>query len=314
ARSSGTPRVMMWPLAGLYSFNGAISTPGAKPHRANYPALAFSPLLVGKPAYDPRFAIVEDELPLLVALSSQNVTPGYYIGYGGGYHQRWNPRPRMGTCTGTALACVDNDDCVLATRPCNLPPAPTACSSINDLEEIEVLQPYSPCQIRADAHRAAQFAELDTIVALGGQEVGLDAIVEMPLWDSAPWIRELRSRYPALHFIGETSPSDAFILHSASFLYSNGNVSAPPVLADFLAPGHEDLAPLRDRPCGMSPTVACLRSFAESIAQLGYVVAPWDFNVDLTDDPSRYLARKSWVTTVPVDLRDPCAPPDLYVP
>lgn len=156
-------------------------------------------------------------------------------------------------------------------------------------------------------HLARAFAEIDLAYSLGGRTLGLDAFLSMPLWNVLEYLTILRSRYPGMRFIGELSPPDIFARENVSYLTSV-EVHGPHTLADFLLPGHEsliaiDFVGLYGSPGSPTPFVL---NWMKQYAEWGFVPLPQDARP--LPNPDDYRARESWKTTVPQELRDPCAP------
>lgn len=84
----------------------------------------------------------------------------------------------------------------------------------------------------------AGLAELDMARDRGADEVGLDAFTEMPAWQRLVWLERIQRTYPTMRFITESSDCD--IAHTLAATYVTlEQQSQPPVLADWLNPGHE---------------------------------------------------------------------------
>jgi hypothetical protein len=168
-------------------------------------------------------------------------------------------------------------------------------------------------------HRAAAFAEMDKALAAGATIIGLDLFHTsvMPLWDLAPWLQTLESRYPSVRFV--TEPRSCDVLHNISPTYYRGHndrfrpssadkidvIRTPMFLADFLNPGHETWGAFRYGGYmhffGQTITDDRVQADMNRIASMGYV--PVFFH---STTPARpYQAAESWLTTVPADLRLP---------
>jgi hypothetical protein len=349
-------RAMLWSPTGVYYGNGIDvsvnphatddrEAPGLHPSMApivwgpderslsNFPALILSPMIEGSPLYDPVYATAAASLDALAALPASGTVMGYYHGYAGVHHARWNPRTDEGVCVeDETLRCVDNLDCPLfeetldrSRSGCTITARDPASEARNTLfHEIETIDPYDTRRTgRGAMHRDAVFREYDIAVhQLGASEIGMDAITVLPLWDAYRWIRELRERYPGVRFTGETTPSDLFVLHAGAYLFGNVDPHGPHALADFVTPGHEswlsphpDTAPgacaeFATRPFPM-PDEPAYRDAMARFAAMGFVLVPSNYPIDARDAPSRYEAARSWIATVPEDLRDVCRP-ELY--
>jgi hypothetical protein len=84
----------------------------------------------------------------------------------------------------------------------------------------------------------AGVAELRLAQARGIDEIGLDAINAMPLWERFEWLRQMQARFPSLRFVTETHDCD--IMHTiAPTFYNWRDHDTPPILPDWLNPGHE---------------------------------------------------------------------------
>lgn len=84
----------------------------------------------------------------------------------------------------------------------------------------------------------AGLAELDQARARGADEVGLDAFTEMPAWQRLVWLERIQKDYPTMRFITESSDCDIAHTMAATFVTIEQQPQ-PPMLADWLNPGHE---------------------------------------------------------------------------
>ena len=178
-----------------------------------------------------------------------------------------------------------------------------------------VLQPF---HLENPDHVIAAFRELDLAVEAGATVIGLDAFnpTATPVWEQIEWLARMRQRAPGVRFV--TEPMSCDILHrltptlvdawrdpdhpqSPEELYA---IHHPNYLADFLLPEHEIWGALRwdgwVQHFGHPPTAARMRADAMAVAACGYV--PVLFGT--VPVPNRnFSARRTWETTVPVDLR-----------
>jgi hypothetical protein len=69
-------------------------------------------------------------------------------------------------------------------------------------------------------------------------EVGLDAWKVIPLWERYPFLKTMQTEFPSLRFITEQADCDIVHTIAPAYLYLR-RVTWPPVLADWLNPGHE---------------------------------------------------------------------------
>ena len=84
----------------------------------------------------------------------------------------------------------------------------------------------------------AAWRELRLAVERGTDEVGLDAWKLMPLWDRYDFLKQMLRDFPSLRFSHEQGDCD--IVHTIAACYFYWRVQSwPPVLADWLNPGHE---------------------------------------------------------------------------
>jgi hypothetical protein len=159
-------------------------------------------------------------------------------------------------------------------------------------------------------HRDLAFTELDMAIALGSQEIGLDAFgIGMHDWGAYAWLPQLQAHAPGVRFITEGLASD--FVHTLAPSYTVSTYTPQPhVLADFLNPGHEIWSQIRwdlvfwgDPMWWNKPLDERLAEVAR-VQALGMVVqvagdgTPLDHNYD---------AIESWLTTVPTHLRSPCS-------
>ena len=98
--------------------------------------------------------------------------------------------------------------------------------------------------VRKPSDVAAAMAELRLAAQRGTDEVGLDAVSYIPTWDRVAWIPRIQTAVPKLRFI--TEPANCDILHTlAPTFMTFARQHDPPVLADWLNPGHESWIMLR---------------------------------------------------------------------
>ncbi len=90
----------------------------------------------------------------------------------------------------------------------------------------------------------AGLAELRLAKQRGAKMVGLDASGTMPLWHRLAWLRLIQKEFPEIKFITEAADCDIMHTLAPTFMtYQRQNT--PPVLADWLNPGHESWVMLR---------------------------------------------------------------------
>ena len=80
------------------------------------------------------------------------------------------------------------------------------------------------------------FAELKLAEERGIVEIGLDGWRFIPLWDRLEYMKRMKENFPSLRFISEGNDPD--IGHVLAPGY-RGQDCGPPLLADWLNPGHE---------------------------------------------------------------------------
>jgi hypothetical protein len=69
-------------------------------------------------------------------------------------------------------------------------------------------------------------------------EIGLDAINAMPLWERYPWVQRIQAAFPTLKFITETHDCD--VMHTiVPTFYNWRDHDTAPILPDWLNTGHE---------------------------------------------------------------------------
>lgn len=133
---------------------------------------------------------------------------------------------------------------------------------------IEFLDPDNP------EHVAAAFAELDRAIALGADELGLDAFAYLPAWEAERWLLILQRRAPGVRFILEPTPCD--MLHRLAPSYTRAEIlTHRHALADLLMPRHESWAQIRydtlRRRLGRALTPAETQLEVQRVAALGFV-------------------------------------------
>ncbi len=162
-----------------------------------------------------------------------------------------------------------------------------------DVPDFEILDPENP------THITTAFAELDRVTSLGGKLVGLDAYSKMSPKQQMIWLNKMKIQAPQVQFVTEPSNSDYLDVMSSTF-YLASNVQSENRLADFLIPGHESWAQI-SIPSDWSEAEA--RQEIQRVSQMGYV--PLVMNPRYPALPAERAA-ETWLSTIPVDLRDPC--------
>jgi hypothetical protein len=157
-------------------------------------------------------------------------------------------------------------------------------------------------------HLRLAVRELDTAIELGATLIGLDAFPQSTPARQYRYLAALRERAPGVTFVTELAASDLY--HTQAPTWVNAwDIRGPHILADFLVPGHETWAGIRYDVIE-SRTGRRLNAFdrldeVRRVARAGYV--PVDlFGVAL---PEPIEAERSWMRSVPEDLRLPPAPP-----
>lgn len=153
--------------------------------------------------------------------------------------------------------------------------------------------PDRPLRLSDAAGCTRWFAELDTAVACGATEIGLDAFVHhiTPVWEQRQFLVEARRRHPGIRFCIEERTCD--ILHTMAATWVDGYrieqifglpvpvVSEPFTIAEFLVPGQETWVGMQfDRSresalWGLSSTIGAQRAEIQKVAGLGYVPVNW---------------------------------------
>jgi hypothetical protein len=90
----------------------------------------------------------------------------------------------------------------------------------------------------------AAWAELRLAVERSIEEIGLDGWRFMPLWERYAFMKRMQENFPSLKFITEGNDPD--IGHVLAPGYT-GQRDGPPLLADWLNPGHESWVQLRPK-------------------------------------------------------------------
>ena len=98
--------------------------------------------------------------------------------------------------------------------------------------------------IRKDTDVEAGYAELRLAVTRHADEIGLDAFGKIPVWDRIEWLGQIRKDFPTLRFITETADCDVVHLHAPTYTILRKQ-TGPPLLANYLAPGHETWISMR---------------------------------------------------------------------
>jgi|GEM_PF-1775688 len=181
-----------------------------------------------------------------------------------------------------------------------------------DNPEHEPLDPHNP------EHRRLAFAELDLAVELNAKLIGLDAYDHIRPKHQHEWLKMMMERHPHLKFCTELAASDIIHLLAPTWVTAF-ELNAPKVMADFLMPGHETWGAIRfdliEGRLGRRLSDSEVLDEIERVASMGYVPVVFDptKRIDVARDFSRFLARPTWETTVPADLRQSPrtnAPPD----
>ena len=98
--------------------------------------------------------------------------------------------------------------------------------------------------IRKAADVAAGYEELRLAAARRADEIGLDAFGFIPVWDRVTWLKRIRKDFPGMRFITESAQCD--ILHAMAPTYTIlKKQTGPPLLADYILPGHETWISMR---------------------------------------------------------------------
>jgi hypothetical protein len=146
---------------------------------------------------------------------------------------------------------------------------------------------------RAD-HQLIAFYELDYARRLGATLIGLDSFG----WTGPQvltWIDLMRAHAPEVTFIPEHSWD---VLHARVPMWRDGiSLTTPPVLADFLLPGHETWCSLV--PANFSNESNAVAAEAQRLASMGCTIVMYD-EVAM---PAGITTAASWETTIPADLR-----------
>lgn len=170
--------------------------------------------------------------------------------------------------------------------------------------------------IENPVHRTAAFHELDLAYEAGVRAIGLDAMSHkrIPMWKQIQWIGELQERAPGVKFVVEPATCD--VLHNITPMYFRGygaaavirlppdltNIRSPHYLADLLNPGHETWASMRwDPNARAGRTATAMDRFRDTQRAAFYGFVPILF--DDVNPAGLILARRSWLATVPEDMR-----------
>jgi hypothetical protein len=163
---------------------------------------------------------------------------------------------------------------------------------------LHTLNPNNPDDV------ARAFAEVDMAVSLNATIIGLDAFgYNMSPWDAYTWLKMLKRHAPSVKFVTENALPDVMHRLAPTFVYS-ADVHGPPVLADFLLPGHELWATVGywdlRHAFGRDPTEAERYDFIGHVASQGYVPVVFE---DLSLNGRNFAAAESWKTSLPADLQ-----------
>lgn len=166
-----------------------------------------------------------------------------------------------------------------------------------DTDQTESFDPDNP------DHVARGFAELDLAVERGADTIGLDAFVYTPGWDGFRWIEMMKDRYPHLRFVVEPSGPDFQHVIAATWVEGLHHIETPPVLADFLLPGHETWINTRmdlwQHYRGQVPTDAIKNQYWQQMSDQGYVIVSYEANTRMTGD---WSAKEGWLHNIPQEL------------
>jgi len=164
--------------------------------------------------------------------------------------------------------------------------------------------PMTRYNLNSETEKANFWREIDFAASLNSTLIGLDAFVDNDPYFLVSWLRQIKARHPQMKFIAEVSPPDIIHNLAGSFLFE-WDAKGPPVLADFINPGHETWLACMNygliERLGRRPTAAEATRELQEWANMGYV--PLDFNIATVD--ALMLARRSWETTIPAELRMP---------
>ncbi|HED52875.1 MAG TPA: hypothetical protein ENJ00_01565 [Phycisphaerales bacterium] len=170
-------------------------------------------------------------------------------------------------------------------------------------------------------HFATVVQQLDLARDAGATYIGLDNFIhsKMPVWEQIPYLQRLQQMYPEMTFV--TEPMSIDVVHAYAPTFTRGfrapsdavsrsdfhRISSPHYLADYLLPGHEIWAYFRypeiSRVEHKRITPERIQWDAEQIASFGYI--PVMLNANPIPNASRAVAKETWLTTVPADLRWP---------
>ncbi len=152
-------------------------------------------------------------------------------------------------------------------------------------------------------HVARGFAELDLAVERGADTIGLDAFVYTPGWDGFRWIEMMKERYPHLRFVVEPSGPDFQHVIAPTWVEGLHHIQTPPILADFLLPGHETWINTRmdlwQHYRGQVPTDAIKNQYWQQMSDQGYVIVSYEVNTRMTGN---WSAKEGWLHNIPQDL------------
>lgn len=168
-----------------------------------------------------------------------------------------------------------------------------------DTPDWEPLDPDNP------QHVQLAFKELDLAVERGATLIGLDAFVYMQggQWNGFRWIDMMRERHPDVKFIVEPSGPD--IQHILAPIWVEGlhHITTPPILQDFLIPGHETWVNTRmdlyRQFRGVTPDDAIKNAYWRELSEMGYVPVSYEHYTRTTGD---WSAHESWHFTIPPEL------------
>ncbi|MCB9841269.1 MAG: hypothetical protein H6809_06440 [Phycisphaeraceae bacterium] len=167
-----------------------------------------------------------------------------------------------------------------------------------DTADWEPLDPDNP------EHVQRGMRELDLAVARGATLIGLDAFVYAEPWDAYRWLEMMRERHPEVKFVIEPSGPDFQHILAATFTEGLHHIETPPLLQDFLIPGHEMWANTRfdlwRQFRGVAPTDEIKNAYWRELAEMGYVPLSYEQNTRMVGN---WSAAEGWLVNIPEDLR-----------
>lgn len=166
-----------------------------------------------------------------------------------------------------------------------------------DTDQTEPMDPDNP------DHVALAFRELDLAVERGASTIGLDAFVYMDGWDAYRWLEMMHDRYPHLKFVVEPSGPDFEHVLAATWVEGLHHVQTPPLLQDFLVPGHETWVNTRmdlyQSMRGVAASDAVKNHYWQELSDEGYVIMSYEVNTRMTGD---WSAKEGWLRNIPQAL------------